>query len=85
MNIFSAISLFLKPWATSATISRSRWLSGERSRSRVGGAGEETARGSLVVGNELPDDGCGDVRIEPDFSGMDLADTLDEQFGRGLL
>src|SRR5207247_1790359 len=29
MNIFSAISLFLKPCATSTTISRSRWLSGE--------------------------------------------------------
>ena len=37
-NIFSAISLFLKPWATRATISRSRWLSGDRSRSRGAGA-----------------------------------------------
>ena len=86
MNIFSAISLFLKPWATSATISRSRWLSGERSRSRVGGAGgRDCTAGSFVVGDELPDDGRGGVGIQPDFSGVDFADALDEQFGRGLL
>src|ERR1039458_6173819 len=35
INIFSAISLFLKPCATKATISRSLWLSRERSRSRL--------------------------------------------------
>ena len=86
MNIFSAISLFLKPWATSATISRSRWLSGERSRSRVGGAGgRDCIGGSFVVGDELADDGGGGVGIEPDFAGVDFADALDEQFRRGLL
>ena len=45
MNIFSAISLFLNPCATSTTISRSRWLSGERSRSRL-------PRGALSIGDE---------------------------------
>src|SRR3954468_14354251 len=56
MNIFSAISLFLKPCATSATISRSRWLSGERSRSRPcdedggGGGGRAFRPGPLRGG-----------------------------------
>jgi hypothetical protein len=34
INIFSAISLFLYPCATSVTISRSRVLNGDRSRPR---------------------------------------------------
>ena len=87
MNIFSAISLFLKPCATSATISRSRWLSGERSRSRVGrglrsGGG---GGGASSFGHELPDDRRRGVRIEPDLAGMHLADALDEQLRGGLL
>ena len=84
MNIFSAISLFLKPCATSATISRSRWLSGERSRSRaVPPSG--TAGRCLVVGDELPDDGRGGVGVQPDLAGVHFADALDQEFGRGLL
>ena len=47
--------------------------------------GKRLHGGSLVIGDELPDPGSGGVRIEPDFSGVDLANTFDEQFGRGLL
>jgi hypothetical protein len=79
MNIFSAISPFVKPWATKATISRSRWLSGERSRSRGRCRRHRLyGHGSFIVGDELPDDGCGGMGIQPDFSGMNFADALDQ-------
>ena len=86
MNIFSAISLFLKPWATSATISRSRWLSAEHLGSRVsGGAGGEIASRKPRRWQKLAGDSRGGVGIEPDLSGVDLTDTLHEQFRCSLL
>ncbi len=51
MNIFSAISLFLNPWATRPTISRSRWLSGERSRARPFMVAAGRGRSSPPVAN----------------------------------
>src|ERR1017187_10140661 len=79
MNIFSAISLFFKPchqrhdFALALAERRTLALAGRRRRNK-----RMHGRLSFVVGDELADDGRRGVGIEPDFAGVDFADTLEE-------
>src|SRR5438477_44684 len=54
------------------------WHSRRRRRRRRGS-------GCFVVGHELANHGGGCMRIQPDLTGVDFADALDEQIRSGLL